>query len=453
MKQIILLLCTALFVVSCKEKINSVQDVMTAMAPPEQGFTIDPATDNVIKGEKGTQIFIPANTLKFPDGTAPTGKVKVELKEFFSISDFISNNLSTTSNRFLLETAGMLFISATADGKELIIDKSKSYTIALPKEDSTKEMQTFYGDTVSGAVTWSSGFGWGSEGDEMAGLDSALIDSSMFETKTRVCGYNYSSSLNDSTFIIEWKLKYPDSTIFLYVDRNFPTDDSAVINALCKQGLIPSIHLFLDPRGNVSEVEFDAWPYDKIKTPIFLQKYLIAFLRSLPPFDMRSMKTHDADEKFYLSFCCDRRLNRDEYDRRFKQKYTQYLDKAVENMGSEAINYYIISSARLGWINCDRFLYDTTEKIDYIVKVSQPSDTKVMIVFDDIKSIMTGEIKNDETIFKNIPVSSKIKVIGISYKDGKPLMSKMPAVVSKQPFTLAGFKEFSLKELEKELNN
>jgi hypothetical protein len=32
-------------------------------------------------------------------------------------------------------------------------------------------------------------------------------------------------------------------------------------------------------------------------------------------------------------------------------------------------------------------------------------------------------------------------------------MSKMPAVVSKQPFTLAEFKEFSLKELEKELNN
>ena len=83
---------------------------MTAMAPPEQGFTIDPSTDNVIKGEKGTQIFIPANALRFPDGTAPTGKVNVELKEFFSISDFVSNSLSTTSDSFLLETAGMLYV-------------------------------------------------------------------------------------------------------------------------------------------------------------------------------------------------------------------------------------------------------------------------------------------------------------------------------------------------------
>ena len=34
---------------------------------------------------------------------------------------------------------------------------------------------------------------------------------------------------------------------------------------------------------------------------------------------------------------------------------------------------------------------------------------------------MTGEIKNNETIFKNYSrLASKIKVIGISYKDGKP---------------------------------
>jgi hypothetical protein len=58
MRQIILFFGTVLFLASCKDKINSVQDIMSSMSPDKQNFTIDPATDNIIKGEKGTQVFI-----------------------------------------------------------------------------------------------------------------------------------------------------------------------------------------------------------------------------------------------------------------------------------------------------------------------------------------------------------------------------------------------------------
>ena len=426
---------------------------MVALAPPEQKFSIDPTQDNFIKGDQGSRIFIPVNAFVLEDGSVPEGKISVFLKEFYSVSDFISEGLSTISDGYLLETGGMLYITAKAGEKKLLLNKTSSLTIAFPKKDSTKKMETFYGDTTSRTVNWSRGFGGGSEGDGMAGLDTTLIDSSMFETKTRVCGYIYSSSLDSSSFIVEWKLKHPDSTIFLYVERNFPTDDSAVINALCKQGLMPHMDLYLDSHGKAIKIDFDKEHYYTVKTPAYLQKYLIAFFKSLPPFDMKSMKTHEPGGKYDLTFCCHKSLNTEEYDRGFKQKYSQYLDKTVENMGREALNYYIISSGRLGWINCDRFLYDSTEKIEYIVKFPGANDSKVMIVFDDIKSIMNGEIKNNEAVFRNVPVSSKIKVIGITYRDGQPLLSKMPAVVTKQSLTLSGFKEFTLNELEKELNN
>ena len=453
MRSILSLLFSTLLFCSCKEKINSVQDVMNALEPEKQSSSIDPTVDNVIKGEKGTHVFIPSNSLKFKDGTTPTGKVNIELKEFFSVSDFISRNLSSVSENSLLETGGMIYITANSDGRELQLDKTKSLAISFPNGDSTKQMETFYGDTTLGTINWRPGFGWGIEGDALAGLDSTLLDSSMFETKTRVCGYVYSSLQDGSNFIIEWKLKHPDSTIFLYVNRNFPEDDTVVINALCKQGLIVAMDIYLSPDGKISVVEFDKHHSKTIKTPDYLRKYVTTFLKSLPPFDMKVMKSADPGEGFHLSLCCHRLLNREEYDRRFKKKYSQYLDKTIQEMGKEALNYYIISSGRLGWINCDRFLDDSTEKIDYIVKTPNTNDSKVMIVFDDIKSIMNGEIKNNEAIFRNVPVSSKIKVIGISYKDGKPLMSKMPAIVSRVAFTLTGFKEFTLKELEKELNN
>src|SRR5688572_27388099 len=190
MKQAIVFFCSIIILVSCKEKINSVQDVMIALAPDEQKSTIDPSVDNLIKGEKGTQVFIPANALRFKDGTVPTGKVKVELKEFFSVSDFISNGLSTTSDSFLLETNGMLYISATADGKELVIDGNKSYTIAFPKTDSTKNMELFYGDsTATGIVNWRSALPATEGLDATLGYDSLLVDSALYKKEISICSY------------------------------------------------------------------------------------------------------------------------------------------------------------------------------------------------------------------------------------------------------------------------
>src|SRR6185436_11215674 len=187
MKQIICFLLLSVLFVSCKEKIKSVQGVMKALTPEEQSSSIDPAVDNIIKGEKGTQVFIPANALRFKDGTIPKGKVSIELKEFFSTTDFISNDLSTVSDSFLLETNGMLYISAKADGKELVVDNSKSYTIAFPKKDSVKRMELFYGDSSGkGNINWRSALPIG-EGF-MQGYDSLLVDSTLYSYKIRVCG-------------------------------------------------------------------------------------------------------------------------------------------------------------------------------------------------------------------------------------------------------------------------
>ena len=443
MKQFILVTCIICFLGSCKEKINSVQDVMTAMAPPEQGFTIDPSTDNVIKGEKGTQIFIPANALRFPDGTAPTGKVNVELKEFFSISDFVSNSLSTTSDSFLLETAGMLYISATADGKELVIDNSKSYAIAFPKNDSTRNMELFYGDSSgAGSVNWQPVIR-GEEGS----FDSTLTDSTLYVKKITVCGY--SSSIGDDNIL--YQINHRDGTLFRYVENNFKPADTALINALCERREIAGMAIEINAKGKVSKVDFDVDSY-WYTTSVTLRKTIADFMYAIPEFRLGSMAKGRATH-VVLSFCCHNTFDRDKYNERFDKKYSQYRDKAVQKIDPTELNFYVMSATKFGWVNCDRFIYDSLEKVDYIVKIPETKDANVMIVFDEINSIMSGNTKGTDIVFENVPLSSKIKVIGISYKDGKPLLSKMPAVVSKQPIILSGFKEFTLKELEKELNN
>jgi len=439
MKQVILVLFSIFILVSCKEKINSVQDVMNTLAPDEQKSTIDPTVDNLIKGEKGTQIFIPANALRFRDGTVPTGKVNIELKEFFSVSDFVSNNLSTMSDSFLLETNGMLYISATVDRKELVIDNNKSYTIAFPKNDSATKMELFYGDSVgTGNVNWRSalpiGEGFGS------GYDSLLVDSTLYEEKMRVCGWRWMSSNEWG-----WKLNHPDSNIWNYVYKNLKLPEK-LLEELCGMETFLDIQLYINKKGEIYKTKFknELSPDQRMAISTF-------FLRDLPPFDMRFFKYRYPEHEYELMLCCHKEFNQEKYAERFKQKYSQYKDKAIEKMDKGDLGIYIFQATKFGWINCDRFYDDQREKIDFIV-TAPSADSKAFIVFDDINSIMSGRFVEGNFAFPNVPVNSKVKVIGINFENGKPTMGLQQSIVTKSPVSIKEFKEFTITELEKELN-
>lgn len=440
MRPTIFFLFMMLLVVSCKEKFNSLQDVMTAIAPKQQRSTIDPTVDNVIKGEKGTQVFIPANALRFKDGTAPTGKVNIELTEFFSISEFISNNLSTVSDSILLETNGMLYISATAGGKELVVDKDKSYTIAFPKTDTTKRMGLFYGQpTQTGTVNWtqdrgpvftadfSGGFGF--EGD--VGFDSLLVDSTLYEYKTRNCGY-------------VWLTVPPDSNVVDSFNNNFKLPIE-LHKELCSRSEHLNVGLYLNEEGKVYKTEF------KEKISPALQNAITVFLKTLPSFNMKAIGYAIPDYKYEFLLCCHIEFNQEKYAERFKQKYTQYKDKAIEKMDKGELGLYVFSATKFGWINCDRFYDDEREKIDFIVKVPS-ADSKTFIVFDSINSIMAGKLTDGNFVFPNVPLGSKVKVIAINFENGKPGMAVEQNMISKNAMNMSNFKSFTFSELEKQLN-
>lgn len=412
---------------------------MTAMAPEQQRSTIDPTVDNVIKGEKGTQIFIPANALRFKNGTTPTGKVNIELKEFFSISEFISNNLSTVSDSILLETSGMLYIAATADGKELVVDKDKSYAIAFPKTDTTKRMGLFYGQpTEIGSVNWrqDGGPAFARDSDGLGegfgiGYDSLLVDSSLYEYKTRNCGW-------------VWLAVRPDSNVVDYFNNNFKLADE-LHRELCSMEKYIDVGLYLNKSGKVHKTKFK----DKISPA--LETAISDFMKTLPAFDMKSIGYDFPDYEYEFLLCCHKEFNQEKYEERFKQKYTQYKDKAIEKMNKGELGLYVFSATKFGWINCDRFYYDDTEQIDFIVKAPS-ADSKTFIIFDSINSIMAGNLADGNFIFPNVPIGSKVKVIGINFENGKPGMAVQQSIISKNAMNISNFKSFTISELEKQLN-
>lgn len=78
---------------------------------------IDNTKDTLIFGSKGTALFFEKESFQLPDGTPPKGKISIFLKECYSNSDIVRENLTTTANGKLLETRGMIDITAFSNGR------------------------------------------------------------------------------------------------------------------------------------------------------------------------------------------------------------------------------------------------------------------------------------------------------------------------------------------------
>ncbi len=139
--------------------INSPFSLAFAKINPEneQHFTKTTSEDMVLQGKNGTQVHIDGGSLQFADGSFPKGEVKFTLREAYDYTSMIQNALSTASDDKLLETGGMVYIAAEADGKPLQLTKGKTMSVSMPTiNPDNKDMRLFYGETnpTTKAVNW-----------------------------------------------------------------------------------------------------------------------------------------------------------------------------------------------------------------------------------------------------------------------------------------------------------
>jgi|GEM_PF-3819771 len=132
----------------------SYQEFINHITPKKEIFVI-PVTQPIrIEGRKGTLITIPQNAFQYKDGKSVTGNVKIELTEYYTFSDFISNRLSTIADGNLLTTNGMVNIKAMKDTTEIFLKDTTEIELAFPKS-SDERFFTFYGDTLAdGRMNW-----------------------------------------------------------------------------------------------------------------------------------------------------------------------------------------------------------------------------------------------------------------------------------------------------------
>lgn len=120
-----------------------------------QFFELDASTADVVEGTEGIVIVTPKGCFKNSKGEIVDGNVTIELAEALERGDMIMSNLTTTSGTELLETGGMFYFNATADGEQLTINPDIPIYVEVPAADRKEGMMVYEGvrDSV-GNVDW-----------------------------------------------------------------------------------------------------------------------------------------------------------------------------------------------------------------------------------------------------------------------------------------------------------
>lgn len=405
-------------------------------------LSIDNTKDTLIVGSKGTTIFFPKDAFSFSDGTSPKGKILIQLKECFSFPEMVRENLTTMAGNQLLETRGMIYVAAMSDNKDLQLKNGKSYIIHFPKDTTEKKvMNLFYGNfDKNGNVNWS--------------IDTQSILKPTAKISTTTWRYSCSSKIEEDFFSFR-----EDKTVNVhtYFSKAFDNKKLSLGDKLLKKKYLFS---FTKAKNGdlvdktITEVTDDSFNAETVKNPE-IDNYVIQFFNSIPSLNPDFCK--DASDETQgsisigFSYTPDYR-NKEDYNNLFNQKYSVFKNQNIKTMNEAELNFYIFSSSKLGWINCDYFWETTGERIDYLVKVDPNSKPKIKLVFKNAKSIMTGRLEGNNYIFNNVPVGQEIKIVAVTFNGSKPLLAIAETKTRKQIFDKLQYKDFTITDLERQLN-
>lgn len=444
MKQRLLTIATfgllTTFIVSCGSDKQS-STTSEKITFPTVEFTISANSDTTVFGKQGTRLFIEKGTFQFADGTPVTDSIKISLKEFYKKSDILLADLSTESDGKLLETGGMLNISATSNGKEIEIKQDKRIVVHFPKSrDSYKQMNLFFADANSNDSTVAN---W--EIDTVS-----LVKPTIQILSWGYYWYNH----NDSTPVDSKPKNFVDTGYYwnpleLYVNKfEFSKSTIEEINNYTSDYYVG--------------VEFDINTSGKILNPIVksklsknAQKELLNFVNGLPELTPSKDKNGNIVTRRAILGLSKGQIiplykSREEYLSSFDQKYSRFEKQPIKNVNDAELEYYIFSVAKLGWINCDRFL-ESEKTIDYYLQIPVDKDIKVKMVFKDIDGVLMASSTDGKFIFSKVPMGRQVTIVAIKNTNGQFQTAFQEVTISDKPLETLALKETTLTELKQQL--
>jgi hypothetical protein len=425
-------------------------------------FIINPSSDTTLTCKEGTTVFIPANTFQTLGGAAVSGPVTISVKEFYSVADIISNNLTTTSNGKQLITGGMLNIAAISNDKPLQIKQGAFIDLKLPTRVFSSDMQLFTG--AENAMTFTS---VNEEKPVLKGIVDTVTKTIRIDTVSKE-----SSSADRADFFnqgINW-IPAGQQQFFINDKNKYITlfdlqDNSRVIyrkNRSIAKYLIP-----YDCPTSVKEMErilFEkySYRYDEVKVR-----------RAWKPWSKKNRGVYTTDwiyDEYYvgdsvtmpLNIAMRRKLITREDSIRYEAQFKKQYEEAVKrgNAYSDFVlrkNAYDFRITGLGWINCDRFLnYPPGRLSDFYVNTPEGYQGiyfASMLIFEKNRSAMGGYWNTNGRIsFSKIPLGEKINIICLGAKDGKMYAAIQQFSVERDPKIVLKLEEITPEQFKEKLS-
>lgn len=437
----LILISFFLALISCKQE--TIDSVIVDLKPTGLNYEINSKNDTILTLPSGIKIGIYSNSFDNDNDSLVT----LEINDLGKMSDIIKYGISTVSDNKLLQTRGMVKITAFTGDKELNLRSGKSITVSFLKEFTDNHyMNLFLGEeNENNKINWK--------------FDSAYYNSNI-------------------AYITDWEV-YPEFFGRRFV-RLTGIDDKLV------DSLIPSFyknfditkmevsperieeryHAYYKFSNSKTDYKFELkrWLYSTDETVYFdtvpVDKYLYSYLENFPaaaPFiESNDLRYHNVRILFSIG-----QMPKNYYDSFSKSlSYaTWQCNGWLKDMESEvdsafeqdSIDYFILNSTKLGWINCDYFIDFKGEMTTIELPTDKKYSYKAALIFKNYQSVLWADSYNYKISFYNVPIDEPVSFLMIRKNETLEFFRK-ETVIDSIPKTVIDFKNITLDELEYEIN-
>ena len=152
--QCIALSCSTEYISMQEESSPLVQAPLSNMDIPFTEYQVGTGSDTVLSYATGSKLIIPGGAFLDEEGSIVQGKVDILYREFHNPLDYFLAGIPMTTasggTPMAYESAGMVEISASEDGRPVFPNPERSMQLQMASNTSDEEYNIYYLDTVTG---------------------------------------------------------------------------------------------------------------------------------------------------------------------------------------------------------------------------------------------------------------------------------------------------------------
>lgn len=478
---------------------ESIAKLLSELENSDQVFVFQAGQDTLFVAEKGTVFQIPANSFDVPNGTL----VNFRVRESLTMSDFVRDNLTTTSKGRVLESGGMLHLSADANGKTVNLRKDAALIVRLPTEKELPNMEYFTGERnphdrkmgwttannnaiapmFNGRLQPPRNIVWQFEYlltqiEKEHQCDCPLVEKyTYFFDSVKVLPSKDLQELHDLTRK-DPSVSSPKLGFWGRLRRFFKRPDDVLPVAAAKKSkpirfeeryrMAKNVPTYCQYMAKFAvENRMDKATWQQIHLQFRRTDYAggnFRFSEFDPFIEREAVRTYEAlvtRTKMEINFFKKVHAKQMVAFERAKSARQKAFEQAVKNRivnGTASVadmGAYVFETRALGWINCDRFYsYAPEQLVAMSINLPYQNNVDVKLIFKNQKSVLPPSVVNGKLTFANIPRDEDAILVAFKTENGQPYVAiqdvkttDTPQTLAFQPTTLALIKE-RLKSLD-----